>query len=72
MKDELTKEQFLEEIFDDISEKLTPNFSKDDWLKLYERTNQGDPISAEMFMRMWNNKVVPHLNEDFKKMFEGN
>ena len=70
MRDEITKKQFMEECFDEISEKLTPNFSKDDWLKLWERTNQGDPISAEMFMRLWQNKVIPNLSEESRKFFK--
>ena len=70
MKDELTKEQFLEEIFDEISEKLTTDFSKDDWLELWKRSYEGDPISAEMFMRLWQKKVQPNLNPEYKKFFE--
>ena len=70
MKNQLTKEQFIEEVFDEISEKVTFDFSKDDWLKLWERTIEGDPISAEMLMRLWQNKVIPNLSEEGRKFFK--
>ena len=70
MNDEKLKLQFLEEIFDEIAEKLTPDFSKDDWMNLFEKARQGDPTSGEMFMRLWQRKVEPHIHPEWKKFLK--
>ena len=44
----LTREEFIPQVFEEISQKLTPEFSKEDWLKLWERANKGDITSCEM------------------------
>tara|TARA_A100001035_G_C27414659_1_gene334517 strand:+ start:229 stop:474 length:246 start_codon:yes stop_codon:yes gene_type:complete len=51
-------------LFEDISQKFTPEFSGEDWLKLYERAIQGDPISTEMIIELWLRKVDPYLNPE--------
>ena len=51
-------------LFEEISQKFTPEFSADDWLKLYERSQQGDSISTEIAMELWLRKVDPHLNPE--------
>ena len=39
-------------MFDEISEKFTPEFSAEDWVKLFYRANEGDLTSAEMLMQL--------------------
>ena len=72
MNNELTRKQVIEDIFDEISEEVTLDISKDDWLKLWEKTTQGDRISYELFMSLWMNKVVPNLKPEIKKIWGGN
>ena len=72
MNNELTRKQVIEDIFDEISEEVTLDISKDDWLKLWEKTTQGDRISYELFMSLWMNKVVPNLKPEYKKFWEEN
>lgn len=68
----LTKEEVIAKMFDEISEKLTPEFSGEDWLKLFNRANQGDLTSAEMLMELWKKKVNPHLHPDWQIKTEKN
>ena len=42
-------EQALPEIFEQFHQQVTPNFSKDDWLGLYEKVANGDGIAVDMF-----------------------
>ena len=72
MNNELTRKQVIEDIFDEISEEVTLDISKDDWLKLWKKTTQGDRISYELFMSLWMNKVVPNLKPEYKKFWEEN
>ena len=41
-------EQALPEIFEQFHQQVTPNFSKDDWLGLYEKVANGDGIAVDM------------------------
>ena len=66
------RKQVVEDIFDEISEEVTLDISKDDLLKLWEKTTQGDRISFELFMSLWMNKVVPNLKPEIKKIWEEN
>ena len=56
-------------LFEDISQRFTPDFSGEDWLKLYERAKQGDPISGEMAMDLWLRKVDPYLKPECQYKF---
>ena len=56
--------QYVPQIMEDISEHLTPDFSKEDWLSLYERAMDGDLTSLEMFCALFRTKVKPYLNPD--------
>ena len=64
--EKLTREEFIPQVFEEISQKLTPEFSKEDWLKLWERANKGDITSCELFGVLWESKVNPYLRPEFR------
>ena len=55
---------FLPEIFEEISEKLTPEFSKEDWFCLYDRAMEGDLTSMEMLASLFKGKVKPYIKPE--------
>ena len=59
-----------QKMFEDIS-KLTPEFSGEDWFKLYWRASYGDYASMLMLMSLWERKINPHLPEEFHPNFKG-
>ena len=63
-------EQALPEIFEQFHQQVTPNFSKDDWLELYEKVANGDGIAVDMFHSLFAKYVMPNLHPDFLKFLE--
>ena len=56
--------EYLSQFMGDISEHLTPDFSKEDWLSLYDRAMEGDLTSLEMFCALFNTKVKPYVDQE--------
>ena len=51
----ILNKHIYEEIFAAIERDLTPDFSKDDWLNLMEKSYiHNDTTSIEMLMSLWN------------------
>ena len=65
-------DQEIIEIYETISEHLTPDISAEHWIKLHKDANKGCSISAEMLIRLWNIRIEPHLSPEFKKWRETN
>ena len=61
MKRNYKENQNLIEFMEMISATLTPDFSAEDWLNLIHRASEGDSVSAEMLMNLWDTKVNPFL-----------
>ncbi len=72
MEDLLKNEELLLKFYGEISKKLTPEFSAEDWLKLCKNASQGDMTSMEMFMVLWETKVIPYLDPKFRARWEEN
>ena len=63
----ILNKHIYEEIFAAIERDLTPDFSKDDWLNLMEKSYiHNDTTSIEMLMSLWNSKVNPHMPPNFQ------
>jgi len=60
------EETVLPRLFEEIHQKLTPDFTTEDWLALHKRANLGDMYSAEMLLSLWKEKVYPHLKPEFQ------
>ena len=68
----ILNKHIYEEIFAAIERDLTPDFSKDDWLNLMEKSYiHNDTTSIEMLMSLWNSKIVPHLPPNSPNVFGG-
>ena len=66
MKDILKNRKFLEHMFASIHKELTPDFSKEDWIQLMEKSSAGDMTSLELLMSLWNSKVSPRLPRSYQ------
>jgi len=61
-KDFYRNKDFFEDMCASIERELTPDFSKEDWFSLMEKSLvHQDETSIEMLMSLWNSKIVPHL-----------
>ena len=50
-----------------IEKDLTPDFSKEDWFNLFEKSFvHNDTTSMDMLMSLWNSKINPHLPPNFQ------
>ena len=67
VKDFYQEKEFFEDLCASIESKLTPDFSKEDWFNLMEKSFvHQDTTSIEMLMSLWNSKVAPHLPPNLK------
>ena len=66
-KDFYRNKDFFEDMCASIERELTPDFSKEDWLSLMEKSLvHQDETSIEMLMSLWNSKVNPHMPPNFQ------
>ena len=57
----------IKDIYKQINQYLTPDFSVEDWLNLHEKAIHGDIISAQLLASLWKSKVYPYLKPEIKK-----
>ena len=55
----------LPDMFEDIHQKLTPDFSGESWMTLFDKMVEGDTASKEMFISLFMTKVVANIPPDF-------
>ena len=58
-------------MYENIHQNLTPDFTAEDWMSLHRKAETKDLISMDMFISMWETKVIPYLSDDFKKHLKG-
>ena len=58
-------EKILPQMFEDIHKKLTPDFSGESWMTLFNKMVEGDTHSKEMFISLFMTKVVANISPDF-------
>ena len=56
--------------FEETAKHATPNFSKEDWWKLWSRAQEGDPTSIRLFVGLFKEKVLPKLDPKFIELIE--
>ena len=65
MKDILENREFLEHMFASIHKEITPDFTKEDWIQLIEKSSEGDMTSFDLLMSLWNSKVSPRIPREY-------
>ena len=65
MKDILENREFLEHMFASIHKELTPDFSKEDWIQLMEKSSEGDMTSYDLLVSLWHSKVEPRIPREY-------
>ena len=61
----------IKDIYQQINQHLTPDFSVEDWLTLHEKAIHGDLLSQRMLLALWKREVYPYLNPEIKKIVQG-
>ena len=56
----------LKDLYQQINQHLTPNFSVEDWLSLHEKAIHGDLLSTKLLLGLWKSKVDPFVKQEFK------
>lgn len=59
-------EESMPLMFEAIHSELTPDFTAEDWMKLWKRAESGDTTSRQMLCELWKQKVDPYIAEEFK------
>lgn len=65
MKDILKNREFLEHMFDSIHKEITPDFTKEDWIQLMEKSSEGDMTSYDLLVSLWHSKVEPRIPREY-------
>ena len=65
MKDILKNREFLEHMFDSIHKEITPDFTKEDWIQLMEKSSEGDMTSYDLLVSIWHSKVEPRIPREY-------
>ena len=65
MKDLLKNREFLEHMFDSIHKEITPDFTKEDWIQLMEKSSEGDMTSYDLLVSLWHSKVEPRIPREY-------
>ena len=65
MKDILKNREFLEHMFDSIHKEITPDFTKEDWIQLMEKSSEGDMTSYDLLVSLWHSKVSPRIPREY-------
>ena len=60
----------IKEMYQQINEHLTPDFSVEDWLTLHEKAIHCDLLSMQMLVGLWKRKVYPYLKPEIKKIVQ--
>ena len=52
-------------MFEDIHQQLTPDFTGEDWMTLFNQMIEGNQQSKDMFCNLFLTKVVANISPDF-------